>query len=393
MINDEIGIEIEIDDEIEIDLAADDNIEIDISDAQLMAFVRQVDMECEDESNLAFIKNKSTRHLKNEGEDGTSPYATQEFVRKNGGKIDSISVNGVEQEIDENKNVNLNITPKAVGTYSKEELDIKFSGVSLNEPIVIPGNPNENDDIDIDLEYAVIKDKEGNSYSLGLELGTEYEVKFKCNGKEYSVIKTAVSASKLTVNGTGLTPVEGTTSLGYINLTDNVWEPITILDENNNKICSFIIVDKTHFNGLLAWEHAENESVCLSFTIPREHSTYVPEIEITYIGKKKKTNISVLPMEDGTYLYSGTDVFQGVLVQFSIITTNGSAVSLEELMSSELINYSLIGVMPGQVAFECPEGVTINGEKCVTESDMENVVKTTETYIFDGGNSLGEVDE
>ena len=127
MINDEIGIEIEIDDEIEIDLAADDNIEIDISDAQLMAFVRQVDMECEDENNLAFIKNKSTRHLKNEGEDGTSPYATQEFVRKNGGKIDSISVNGVVQTIDENKCVNI-VVPKP-DSYTKQEMDDKLESV------------------------------------------------------------------------------------------------------------------------------------------------------------------------------------------------------------------------------------------------------------------------
>lgn len=38
-------------------------------------------------------------------------YATKEYVEENGGKINSISINGVEQEIDENKNVDLEITP------------------------------------------------------------------------------------------------------------------------------------------------------------------------------------------------------------------------------------------------------------------------------------------
>lgn len=38
-------------------------------------------------------------------------YATKEYVEENGGKINSISINGVEQTIDENKNVDLEITP------------------------------------------------------------------------------------------------------------------------------------------------------------------------------------------------------------------------------------------------------------------------------------------
>lgn len=38
-----------------------------------------------------------------------SPFATEEYVRTNGGKIDSISVNGVAQTIDANKNVDITV--------------------------------------------------------------------------------------------------------------------------------------------------------------------------------------------------------------------------------------------------------------------------------------------
>lgn len=46
--------------------------------------------------------------LENDG-DGTSRYATEAYVATNGGKIDSISVNGEKQAIDENKNVEISL--------------------------------------------------------------------------------------------------------------------------------------------------------------------------------------------------------------------------------------------------------------------------------------------
>lgn len=48
----------------------------------------------------------STSDLTNDG-DGESPFATEAYVDENGGKIDSISVNGTAQAIDTNKNVNI----------------------------------------------------------------------------------------------------------------------------------------------------------------------------------------------------------------------------------------------------------------------------------------------
>ena len=73
----------------------------------LTGFVQeQSDMAETDDTKETFVKNKSTKYLQNEGEDGSSPYATQEFVRQNGGKIDSFSINGVQVEI-KNKNVDI----------------------------------------------------------------------------------------------------------------------------------------------------------------------------------------------------------------------------------------------------------------------------------------------
>lgn len=51
----------------------------------------------------------NTSDLTNDGEDGTSPYATEDYVDNNGGKIDSISVNGTAQTIDANKNVDIDV--------------------------------------------------------------------------------------------------------------------------------------------------------------------------------------------------------------------------------------------------------------------------------------------
>ena len=50
----------------------------------------------------------STSQLTNNG-DGTSKFATEDFVEKNGGKIDSISINGTKQPIDSNKNVDIEL--------------------------------------------------------------------------------------------------------------------------------------------------------------------------------------------------------------------------------------------------------------------------------------------
>lgn len=59
--------------------------------------------------NVALTIPTATSALTNDG-DGTSDFATEDYVDQNGGKIDSISVNNVPQTIDANKNVNLDLS-------------------------------------------------------------------------------------------------------------------------------------------------------------------------------------------------------------------------------------------------------------------------------------------
>ena len=53
----------------------------------------------------------NTSDLTNDGDgsDNNSPFATEAYVAANGGKIDSISVNGTAQTIDANKNVDITV--------------------------------------------------------------------------------------------------------------------------------------------------------------------------------------------------------------------------------------------------------------------------------------------
>lgn len=70
--------------------------------------VNGVEQEIDQNKNVDITVPTSTSDLTNDG-DGESPFATQAYVEENGGKIDSISVNGTEQTIDENKNVDITI--------------------------------------------------------------------------------------------------------------------------------------------------------------------------------------------------------------------------------------------------------------------------------------------
>ena len=68
--------------------------------------------ELSDASDYALTEDVPTKtsDLTNDG-DGVSPYATQTYVQQNGGKIDTISVNGTPQTIT-NKNVDLSVPTK-----------------------------------------------------------------------------------------------------------------------------------------------------------------------------------------------------------------------------------------------------------------------------------------
>lgn len=59
----------------------------------------QSDLGETDVSRETFVKGKTTKNLKNEGEDGSSPYATQDWTQKNAGKIDSINETELGRQI------------------------------------------------------------------------------------------------------------------------------------------------------------------------------------------------------------------------------------------------------------------------------------------------------
>jgi hypothetical protein len=68
----------------------------------------ETDLLLKDKASTSDIPTK-TSELQNDG-DGTSSFATEQYVDNNGGKIDSISINGIKQTIDQTKNVNIEIT-------------------------------------------------------------------------------------------------------------------------------------------------------------------------------------------------------------------------------------------------------------------------------------------
>ena len=74
----------------------------------------------------------ATSDLINDG-DGESPFATETYVQQNGGKIDSISVNGVEQTIDENKNVDITVPTVNDSTITVQKNGAKVDSFTLNQ--------------------------------------------------------------------------------------------------------------------------------------------------------------------------------------------------------------------------------------------------------------------
>ncbi len=73
----------------------------------------------------------STSDLTNDG-DGESPFATEAYVGTNGGKIDSISVNGTTKTIDANKNVNITV-PVTAADVSALPASTKYgAGLTLS---------------------------------------------------------------------------------------------------------------------------------------------------------------------------------------------------------------------------------------------------------------------
>jgi len=107
----------------------------------------------DDEAKADYIKNKSTKYLVNEGADGTSPYATEQYVQDNGGKIDTITINGDATIIDDKKNVDIKVATKTselandgdgTSNFATEDYVAKNGGKI--DTITINGEATEIDD-------------------------------------------------------------------------------------------------------------------------------------------------------------------------------------------------------------------------------------------------------
>ena len=157
---------------------------------------------------------EKTSDLTNDG-DGSSPFATQEYVEENGGKIDSISVNGTPQTIDTNKNVDIDV-PTALSdltndanfvqdanyvhtdnNYTTEEKN-KLSGVQngaqaniietikVNNSALTPSNKAVN----IDLSAYSLINETGAMIVLEMDSGT-FKITAKLKDKNGNVISTS----------------------------------------------------------------------------------------------------------------------------------------------------------------------------------------------------------
>lgn len=142
-----------------------------------------------------------TSDLKNDG-DGNSPFATQKYVKENGGKIDSISVNGVKQPIN-NKNVNVEV-PNIDGLATVEFVNSSiatntatFRGTynSVNEL------PKTGVDIN-DYAFVINTDENGNKIYDRYKFTTKWEFEYQLNNSSFTktqwdAIQSGITSTKV----------------------------------------------------------------------------------------------------------------------------------------------------------------------------------------------------
>ena len=135
---------------------------------------------------------KKTSVLENDG-DGNSAFATEEYVNDNGGKIDKIFLNDVEQEI-VNKEVHLTVElPEYEQITDYYKITNKLTGIDLNT-IVIPGN------------YGVANDcihtpvAENGTLFVGLYQNNQYAQQMFISASNNVYVRTSTSIDNSTWN-------------------------------------------------------------------------------------------------------------------------------------------------------------------------------------------------
>ena len=160
--------------------------------------------ELSDAANYAEVSDIPTdlSDLTNLGQD---PYATESYVDQNGGKIDSISVNGTAQTIDANKNVDLAVATmsKSSNTYTiaqgQNSLAIEVVTTSGSEAVSVGGQsvalasdiPTKVSDLTNDSGYQTSSDVSGAISTALANSGDAYQTASDVS----SAISTAVSSA------------------------------------------------------------------------------------------------------------------------------------------------------------------------------------------------------
>ena len=146
-------------------------------------------VEIDENKNVDIVIATKTSELTNDG-DGASKFATEEYVDNNGGKINSISLNGNKLDIDDEKNVNIEL-PTNIATTDKNN---NFtSSQTINGTLTINGNIVQNgDSYETHAEQVYTKNdtiilREGAVGGLGLNQYAGFEAE-KYDGENTGVL-------------------------------------------------------------------------------------------------------------------------------------------------------------------------------------------------------------
>lgn len=197
-------------------------------------------MAMKDESNETFIKNKSTKYLKNEGEDGSSKYTTEIALNAEVSRA-TVRENELDTKISDEINRATTVEDKL-----EANLDTKYDktgGVISGEVIItgdltINGTQHINDTENLNVENAMIY-----SNSNGATLATNGGIGIKTNSTDVYGIVYDPDADSVKL-GLGKSD-----SNGVFTFNTDEGEPIAIRDDSS----------KLTNNHLIKWDSVNNK--------------------------------------------------------------------------------------------------------------------------------------
>lgn len=191
-----------------------------------------------DESSETFVKGKKTSNLVNDGEDGTSPYATQQYV-------DSRKIDMDTQMSDTSENA---VQNKVIKNYVDDGLSEKLStmGGSISGNLDISGNLNvDGKTVSRETETLRVKDNIIVTNADGVELLKLSGLGIKTNANNvYGIVYDPISNSVKLGIGT-------MDSNGEFTFNENEGEPVAVRDDSS------LFVD----GHLIMWDSTRNKFI------------------------------------------------------------------------------------------------------------------------------------